>query len=50
MVGSRCRVSFTHSDGLLHRVDINAESLYEAVAIAVAQFREDDVNPLSPGR
>jgi hypothetical protein len=47
--GSRCRVSFTDSDGVLHGVDVDAGSLYEAVAIAVAQFREDDINPLSPG-
>jgi hypothetical protein len=30
-----------------HGVDVDAESLYEAVAIAVAQ--EDDVSPLTPG-
>ncbi len=49
MAGSRCRVSFADSDGLLHAVDVDAESLYEAVAIAVAQFREDDVSPSAPG-
>jgi hypothetical protein len=49
MAGSRCRVSFTDSDGVLHGVDVDAESLYEAVAIAVSQFREDDVSPLCPG-
>jgi hypothetical protein len=49
MAGSRCRVSFTDSDGILHGVDVDAVSLYEAVAIAVAQFREDDVSPLSLG-
>ena len=49
MAGSRCRVSFTDSDGVLHGVDIDAESLYEAVAIAVAQFRHDDVSPTTPG-
>jgi hypothetical protein len=37
------------SDGVLHGVDVDAECLYEAVAITVAQFREDDINPLSPG-
>jgi hypothetical protein len=30
MVGSRCRVSFTDSEGVLHGVDVDAESLYEA--------------------
>ena len=49
MAGSRCRVSFTDSEGVLHGVDVEAESLYEAVAIAVAQFREDEVGPSNPG-
>ena len=49
MAGSRCRVSSTDTDGVLHGVDVDAESLYEAVAIAVVQFREDDINPLNPG-
>ena len=46
---SRCRVSFTDSEGILHGVDVDAERLYEAVAIAVASSREDDVSPSSPG-
>lgn len=49
MASSRCRVSYTDSEGVLHGVDVDAESLYEAVAIAVAQFREDDVSPLNSG-
>jgi hypothetical protein len=49
MAGSRCRVSFTDSEGVLHGVDVEAESLYEAVAIAFASFREDDVSPSIPG-
>ena len=32
------RVSFTDSDGILHGVDVDAESLYEAVAMAVAKL------------
>jgi hypothetical protein len=48
MAGSRCHVSFTDSDGVLHGVDVDADSLYEAVAIAVAQFRDDDVSPAIP--
>ena len=47
-LGSRWRVSFTDSDGILHGVDVDAESLYEAVAIAVASFREDGVSPSMP--
>jgi hypothetical protein len=49
MPGSRCRVSFTDSEGVLHGIDVDAESLYEAVAIAVAQFRDDDISPTLPG-
>jgi hypothetical protein len=49
MAGSRCRVSFTDSDGILHGGDVDAESLYEAVAIAVAQFRGDEVSQADPG-
>jgi hypothetical protein len=48
MPGSRCRVSFTDADGVLHGVDVDAESLYEAVALAVASLREDDVSPIAP--
>jgi hypothetical protein len=49
MPASRCRVSFVDSEGILHDVDVDAESLYKAVAIAVAQLREDDISPSSPG-
>jgi len=45
MVGSLCRVSFTDSEGVLHGVEVDTESLYEVAAIAVAQFRED-IDPL----
>ena len=48
MGSSCCRVSFTDSEGIHHGVDVDAESLYEAVAIAVAGFREDEVSPSDP--
>jgi hypothetical protein len=41
MPAARCRVSFTDSDGISHVANVQAESLYEAVALAVAEFRED---------
>jgi hypothetical protein len=46
---ARCRVSYTDVDGLVHAIEVDAESLYEAVALAVAEFREDDLNQSMPG-
>ena len=40
---SRSRVSFTDSEGIPHAVEVQAESLYEAVALAVAEFRADEL-------
>jgi hypothetical protein len=36
-------------DGLEHAVEVDAETLYEAVAMAVAEFRQDQINESSPG-
>jgi hypothetical protein len=49
MAGSRCGVSCTDAEGVLHAVDMDAESLHEAVAIGVASLREDDVSSSNPG-
>jgi len=38
---ARCRVSFTDSDGVVHTVGVDATSVYEAVALAVVEFRSD---------
>jgi hypothetical protein len=40
---SRCRVSYTDTCGVSHAVELDAESLYEAIALAVAEFRQDDL-------
>ena len=45
---ARCRVSFTDADKTEHAVEVEAESLYEAVALAVADFREDPLLPSCP--
>lgn len=45
---SRCRVSFTDPDGIPHSVEVQADSLYEAVAMAVAEFRADSMTDV-PG-
>jgi hypothetical protein len=38
-------VSFTDPDGLRHSVNVQAETLYEAVALAVRAFRERQCAP-----
>jgi len=44
-----CVVSFVDSGGIRHSVEVAAESLYEAAALAVREFRRhpcvDDVEP-----
>jgi hypothetical protein len=45
---ARCRVSFTDSDGVAHAVAVEAASLYEAVALAVVEFRADSLSEI-PG-
>jgi hypothetical protein len=37
-----CRVSYRDIEGIEHAVEVEAESLYEAVAQAVNRFRRDD--------
>jgi len=48
MSASSCRVSYVDGQGIEHAVEVHAESLYEAVALAVAEFRQDDVNTSEP--
>jgi hypothetical protein len=40
LVGTRCRVSYLDSRNVEHAVDVTADSLFEAVAVAVRAFRE----------
>lgn len=42
---ARCAVSFTDSNGIVHEARVQAESLYEAVALAIADFRHDNLVP-----
>jgi hypothetical protein len=42
---ARCCVTFTDNDGISHKAHVEAESLYEAVALAVAEFRRDRLVP-----
>ena len=36
-----CTVSFSDARGIRHSTDVEAESLYEAVVLAVNRFRQD---------
>jgi len=45
MSAAPCKVSFTDSDGLIHTAYVQAESVYEAVAIAIWEFRGDPMAP-----
>jgi hypothetical protein len=40
VVGTRCRVSYLDSRNIEHAVDVAADSLFEAAAVAVRAFRE----------
>jgi hypothetical protein len=41
----RCSVTFQDARGVRHTVDVEADSLYEAVVLAVSRFREDPWAP-----
>jgi hypothetical protein len=41
MATARCKVSYSDSEGFVHVAYVEAESLYEAVALAVFHFRDE---------
>jgi len=45
---ARCRVSYTDAEGI-HSVEVTAETLFEAVAQAVVEFKEDRTVSKAPG-
>ena len=45
MAAARCKVSFTDLEGITHCTQVQAESVFEAVALAVSQFRADAMAP-----
>ena len=45
-----CVVSYRDTCGLEHSVEVAAESLYEAAALALAAFRAAPLADLAPGR
>jgi hypothetical protein len=45
---AKCRVSYTNEQGV-HSVEVVADTLFEAVAIAVGEFRDDKTVAEPPG-
>ena len=45
----KCRVAFVDSEGIAHSVEVAACSLYEAAALAVAEFRRCGFADAMPG-
>ena len=45
---AQCRVSFTGLNGITQVVNVDADSLYEAMGLAVAEFQSDKLTE-SPG-
>jgi hypothetical protein len=46
---SACRVSYADADGAEHTVEVEADSLYGAVALAVSEFRQGEITTEPPG-
>ncbi len=46
---SRRRVSYTDTEGISHAVEVEAETLFEAVALAVVEFRNGRITSDTPG-
>ncbi len=40
-----CVVSFLDTDGIRHKVEVEAESLFEAAALALRTFKQHDCEP-----
>ena len=40
-----CVVSYVYTNGLRHSVEVDAESLYEAAAMAIRVFRQHNCEP-----
>jgi hypothetical protein len=45
MAAAHCSVSFEDTEGITHSSQVQAESVYEAVALAIAEFRQDPMVP-----
>jgi hypothetical protein len=48
-ISRTCLVSFTDSEGIRHAVEVAANSLYEAAALAIGEFRRCGFTADAPG-
>lgn len=42
---SKCFVSYLDTDGIRHSVEVDASSLYEAVALGMKAFKDHELEP-----
>jgi hypothetical protein len=42
---AKCFVSYLEISGIRHQVEVDAESMYEAAALAVKSFKDHDCEP-----
>ena len=43
-----CRVSYEDANGIWHAVDVDSDSLYEAVGLAIVRFQRNEHVPYDP--
>lgn len=47
---AKCFVSYLDTSGIRHQVEVEAETMYEAAALAVRAFKEHDCAPGAMGQ
>lgn len=47
---AKCFVSYLDTSGIRHQVEVEADSMYEAAALAVRAFKEHDCEPGAMGQ
>ena len=50
MAGKTCRVSFKDADGIVHAVEVRADSMYEAACLGLKALKHSDwIERIGPG-
>ena len=47
---AKCFVSYVDTSGIRHQVEVEADSMYEAAALAVRTFKDHDCEPGAMGQ